>query len=256
MSLAIKLALAPVLLGQALHTRLRMPRLPEAAGPRSGVVGDGGDGPALLILGDSSAAGVGVRTQDQALAGRLSVALAQRLGERVHWQLRAQSGVNSEQAIDLLADAGPADLAVVVTGVNDVVDRLPPSRAMAARTRLLQALRERTGARHVVMTPVPPMHRFGGLPQPLRWVAGREALAHERALQAWAAEQPGLSHLPFDLTLDDAGLLAADGFHPGELMYRMWGEALAEHLAGQNAKWHLNDAFKAARGTTAQSGTR
>ena len=34
MSLALKLALSPLLVAQALHARARVPRLPEAAGPR------------------------------------------------------------------------------------------------------------------------------------------------------------------------------------------------------------------------------
>ena len=167
-TLALKLALSPLLLAQALQTRRRLPRLPEAAGPRRGRVGDGTGRLGLLIVGDSSAAGVGVASQDDALAGCLSRALAQRLGFSVHWQLCARSGITSAQAAELVAEADAADVAVVVTGVNDVVDQVRPSTSMAARRQLVQALVQRTGARQVVMTPVPPMHRFSGLPQPLR----------------------------------------------------------------------------------------
>ena len=67
MSLTAKLLLSPVLVAQAVVTRGRMPRLPEAAGPRQGEVGSG---PLLrlLIVGDSSAAGVGVAQQRDALS--------------------------------------------------------------------------------------------------------------------------------------------------------------------------------------------
>ena len=41
MSLAIKLALGPLLLAQAVHTRRTTPKLPEAAGPRHGECGPG-----------------------------------------------------------------------------------------------------------------------------------------------------------------------------------------------------------------------
>ena len=231
MSQALKLALSPLLLAQALHARRSIPKLPEAAGPRQGLTGQGGAVLRLLIVGDSSAAGVGVAHQDQALAGRLSQALAQGLGQRVHWQLCARSGINSLQAHTLLDGADAADVAVVVTGVNDVVDQLVPARVLAARGQLLQALRQRCGIRHAVMTPVPPMQRFAGLPQPLRWMAGRDAAVHEGALAAWAALQPGVSHLPFDMPLDDPQLLASDGFHPGAPLYQLWGEALARHIA-------------------------
>ena len=233
MSLAIKLALGPLLLVQALHTRRTTPALPEARGPRQGSVGRGGPGLGLLIVGDSSAAGVGVDTQQEALAGRLSRALAQRLGRRVRWQLCALSGVTTDQAINLLGDADAADVAVVVTGVNDVVDQVRPATALAARVRLVTALQQRAGIRHTVMTPVPPMQGFTGLPQPLRWLAGRDAAAHERALAGWAALQPCVSHLPFCLPLDDPALLACDGFHPGAPLYRMWGDALAAHIADE-----------------------
>ena len=68
MSLAAKLLLSPILVAQALTTRARLPCLPEAAGDRAGVIGRG---PLLrlLMLGDSSAAGVGVAEQGQALTG-------------------------------------------------------------------------------------------------------------------------------------------------------------------------------------------
>ena len=237
--LALKLALSPLLLAQAMHTRWRLPKLPEAAGPRQGVVtADGAPADAqlgLLIVGDSSAAGVGVDLQDDALAGRLSQALARRLGLAVRWQLCAGSGVTSAQAAGLLAGAMPADVAVVVTGVNDVVDQVRPAIALTARAALVADLRQRTGVRHVVLTPVPPMHKFSGLPQPLRWLAGRDAAAHERALAGWAALQAGISHLPFDLPLHDPAMLARDGFHPGAPLYRLWGETLAEHIA--SAVW-------------------
>ncbi|MBI5259105.1 MAG: SGNH/GDSL hydrolase family protein [Burkholderiales bacterium] len=233
MPLALKLAISPLLLAQALHTRWRLPRLPEAEGPREGAVGRG---PAcrLLILGDSSAAGVGVATQDQALAGQLSHALAQASARRVHWQLRARSGITTAQALPLLREAplAPAEVAVVVTGVNDVVDQVRPAAALHARAALWQVLAGEFGIRHVVWTPLPPMHRFAGLPQPLRWVAGQDALAHDRALAQWAAGQAGMSTMRLDLPLE-AEALAADGFHPGVVVYRAWGAALSAHITEQ-----------------------
>jgi lysophospholipase L1-like esterase len=235
MSLAIKLALSPLLLAQALHTRRTILKLPEASGPRRGRTGRGAPGLGLLIVGDSSAAGVGVDTQDQALAGRLSHALAQRLGLQVRWQLCALSGVTTAQAAGLLDDARPADVAVVVTGVNDVVGQVRPAAALAARAKLVQVLQRRAGVRQVVMTPVPPMHRFAGLPQPLRWLAGRDARAHAQALARWTPQQAAVSHLAFDLPMDDAALLARDGFHPGARLYQLWGNALADHIA--SAVW-------------------
>ncbi|HSB98596.1 MAG TPA: SGNH/GDSL hydrolase family protein, partial [Burkholderiaceae bacterium] len=105
MSLTLKLALSPLLVVQAQQTRARVPRLPEAAGARDGVVGRGRVALRLLIAGDSSAAGVGVATQQQALAGQLLPRLAARRSARIHWALLARSGLTTAQTFELLRDA-------------------------------------------------------------------------------------------------------------------------------------------------------
>jgi lysophospholipase L1-like esterase len=231
MSLALKLALAPLLVVQAVATRRRAPVLPEPEGPRQGQVG-AGRVLRVLIVGDSSAAGVGVRTQDEALAGHLTRALARCSGRRVRWQLVAKSGITTVQALDLLKQSAPspAEIAVVVLGVNDVIDQVPSHRAVQQRAVLVDWLREHAGVRHAVFAPLPPVHRFPLLPQPLRHVMGADARAHDDAMARWAATRDDVSHLPIAL---DLGVehMAADGFHPGEPVYRATGEALARFIA-------------------------
>jgi lysophospholipase L1-like esterase len=233
MSLAAKLLLSPLLVAQALATRARLPRLPEAAGPREG---DVGRGPLmrLLMIGDSSAAGVGVAEQSRALAGYLPKVLARQASLRVQWRLIARSGLTSAQCLEQLQSSAAlhADVAVVVLGVNDVVDQVPSQRAVAARASIANRLRNAHGVAHVVFAPLPPVHHFPGLPQPLRWIAGQDARRHDEAVAAWARTRSDVSHVPIDLPLNRA-LMADDGFHPGEPVYRICGTALAEHIAQQ-----------------------
>jgi lysophospholipase L1-like esterase len=238
MSLTAKLVLSPLLVAQALRTRARIPRLPEAAGPRHGSVGDDHAPPlSLLITGDSSAAGVGVVHQRDALAPRLAQEIATRAGRRVHWRLLAQSGLTTAQTLALLQREHPAagagghfDIAVVVTGVNDVVDQVPSHRAVAQREALANRLRNGLGAAHVVFAPLPPVHLFPGLPQPLRWVAGRDAHRHDRALRDWTATRSDVSRVEIELPLNPS-LMADDGFHPGPTVYRITAHAIALHVA-------------------------
>lgn len=184
------------------------------------------------MLGDSSAAGVGVAEQSQALAGYLPRALAQRAGVRVQWRLLARSGLTSAQCLEQLESSAPivADVAVVVLGVNDIVDQVPSHRAVAAREAIANRLRNGHGVAHVVVAPLPPVQHFPALPQPLRWVAGQDAKRHDAAVAAWASTRDDVSHVPIDLPLNRS-LMAADGFHPGEPVYRICGTALAEHIA-------------------------
>ena len=231
-SLALKLVLAPVLVAQAVATRKRAPVLPEAAGAREGRLGDGKDALRLLIAGDSSAAGVGVARQDQALAGYLSRALYRQLARSVEWSLHAQSGFTTQQVFELLRELPlpAADVAVVVTGVNDVIDQVPLRRAIAQRAALADWLLGEQGVAHVVFAPLPPVERFPLLPRPLRGVMGTDAHRLDAAVARWAATRSDVSHAVIEIELvPDA--MAIDGFHPGEPVYRACGEALAEHIA-------------------------
>ena len=243
MSLTAKLLLSPVLVAQALGARARAPRLPEAAGERCGEIGRG---PLLrlLILGDSAAAGVGVARQKDALSGHLTRALAAQCAARVRWQLLARSGITSAQCQQWLeAEApAPADIAVVVLGVNDVVMQVPSQHAVRARAAIANRLRNAHGVAHVVFAPLPPVGRFPALAQPLRWVAGADARRHDAAVADWAAGRDDVSHVPIDLPLN-RGVMASDGFHPGEPVYRVCGVALAEHIAA-----HVWPPLRAARG--------
>ena len=233
MSLTAKLVLSPVLVAQAIATRARLPRLPEPEGERHGAVGRGAP-LKLLVTGDSSAAGVGVGRQTDALAHRLAQRLAEAAKARVHWQLRARSGLTTAQTLALLRDEGhaPADVAVVVTGVNDVVDQIPSRRAVAAREALANWLRNGHGCQHVVFAPLPPVHHFHGLPQPLRWVAGTDARRHNAALADWVLTRQDVSLVDMEMPLNP-GVMAVDGFHPGEPVYRYCANAIALHIATQ-----------------------
>ena len=131
----------------------------------------------------------------------------------------------------LVADPPPpADVAVVVTGVNDVIGQIPARRAVGHRAALADWLLEHELARHIVFAPLPPMHQFPLLPWPLRGVIGEDARRHDRELARWAATRSDVSYAAIALELT-AAMMASDGFHPGEPVYRACGEALALQVA-------------------------
>jgi lysophospholipase L1-like esterase len=225
--LAAKLALGPVLLPQAKWVRRTALRLPEAAGPRDGVVGEGDVKTSALVVGDSSAAGVGVADQAQALALPLAKALAARIGGAVRWQLVAQSGVNTRELIELIrrTKPRPADVAVIVVGVNDVTSQTP---ATAFAAQLAELVRN-VPATEFLFCGVPPMHLFSALPQPLRWYLGRHARLLDAAMREWC-DAHGHGYCASDLSTDPR-MLADDGYHPGPQLYPQWAAHLAKVLA-------------------------
>jgi lysophospholipase L1-like esterase len=238
MLLPLKLLMLPVLAAQGKRVRASALRLPEASGERHGVMGAGEVKLRVLIVGDSSAAGVGVATQAEALAGQLAQALAARSAAAVGWQLVAHTGATARDACEALREArlAPADLLVTALGVNDVVAQTRASRFLAALDELHALAAARAGITHAWHCGLPPMGRFPLLPQPLRWVMGHDAARLDRALARHLAGQPGRLHLPLpqpESGVDAAppsGWMAHDGFHPGPLGYRRWGEQVAEAI--------------------------
>jgi lysophospholipase L1-like esterase len=240
-SLTFKLLSSPLWVTQALWMRRRTQLLPEAEGERSGEVGEVGEGPVsedkplrLLIVGDSSAAGVGVATQRQAFSGYLTRTLAKKVHRCVRWNLVARSGISSAHALEMVQQTAPpaADLAVVLLGVNDVIEQLPSHQAVAHREQLADWLIANCGVRHVVFSPLPPMGEFPALRPPLRWVVKADAQRHDRALAQWAATRNDVWHVPIPMSLS-IDVMAADGFHAGEPVYKICGEAVAEFIAAR-----------------------
>lgn len=219
------LALSPLLFAQGVYVRRVTPRLPEAPGNRSGVSG-GGPALNLLILGDSAAAGVGASSQASALAGRLVDELMPDF--KVSWQLCAESGVTTRDLIARLdgVAGGRFDVAVVSIGVNDVITGRRTRQWTAALASLLDLLESGFGVRHILLSALPPMHRFTALPQPLRWCVGLRARRFNDELLRFASRDGRCAVVSLDYPRDPA-YLALDGFHPGEPAYRHWAAAVA-----------------------------
>jgi lysophospholipase L1-like esterase len=228
---AAKIALAPLLYRQASRVRRTVVVLPEPNGPREGIEGDRGVPLRLIVVGDSSAAGVGCRTQDEALARPLACALSARLGRRVRWQLVARSGSTSAATLELLRheSSEAADIALVVVGVNDITHEVPLPRALRQRLHVAHWLQAHRGVRHVVFPALPDMGQFPAVPQPLRWYAGLHTRRNNRAQARWAAQHAGVSHVEMH-GVTDAGLFAEDGFHPGPRLYAAVVERLSQHI--------------------------
>lgn len=221
--------LSPVLLYQGKQARRNTVRLPEAGGEPFGQYGEGIPERRILVIGESTAAGVGVQTHDQGLASQLARRLHERTGRVTAWHT---FGINGATLAELMAqldmDALPeADLVLLSMGVNDTTALTPRSRFRQQLVTLSEQLRNRYHSPLGLLS-VPPMHRFTALPSPLRQVMGWRARQLDGVYRKLARTQPeAFVHLCYP-PVTDSGLLAADGYHPGESGYRLMGETLAE----------------------------
>lgn len=222
--------LAPLLARQGARVRRETPLLPEADGPRHGAEGQGKP-LRLVVVGESTAAGVGVRSHDEGLVRHFAAELAARTGYRIHWQVFARTGATARVASrELVPDAvrESHDIALVVLGVNDTL-RLRSLRAW--RSSLMDISRtlrgsQRPGGR-TVLAGVPDLGAFPALPQPLRTVMGLHARSLDRQLRVLARRFVSVQHVPAP-ALTSHDFFAADRFHPNSAAYEQWAIHLAQ----------------------------
>ena len=225
--------LAPVLLRQGARVRRTTPVLPEAAGARAGREGPPGSRPPLrlLVLGESTAAGVGVEHQRDGLPRQLAVELSARCDLAVDWQVRARTGATATAcAREVVAGPlGPQDLVVLVLGVNDTL-RLSSRRNWGARIiQLLDLVQPQLAPQgQVLLAGVPDLGAFPALPRPLRTVLGWHARSLDQELGTLASRRPGVVHAPAPAPSGD--FFATDGFHPNAGAYARWAQHLAESV--------------------------
>ena len=223
-----KTLLAPALLLQGRHLRETALRLPEAAGERSGLIpGTAAEPLRLLFVGDSSAAGVGVEWQHEALAHQAAEMVATSSKRSVRWNLIAKSGASTRDAIELVKVHANerADIVISALGVNDVTAQNGSKRFVGDYKELLSVVAQRTGAKAAVISGLPPLHILPAAPQPLRWYLGQCARRLDAALQSLCETHPNARFV--SLTWAKASEMARDKFHPGKAQYRHWSELVA-----------------------------
>ncbi|MDT0309401.1 SGNH/GDSL hydrolase family protein [Streptomyces sp. DSM 44917] len=132
----------------------------------------------LALLGDSTAAGLGVRRAAQTPGALLASGLAAVSERPVELHNVALSGAGSadleRQVSLLLTEPGRApvpDVCVIVVGANDITGRVPPARSVKYLAEAVARLR--TAGCEVVVGTCPDLGSVEPVGQPLRWIARR-----------------------------------------------------------------------------------
>jgi lysophospholipase L1-like esterase len=229
------LALSPVLVRQARRVRQQTPRLPEASGERRGIefTANATSLLRLLVVGESTAAGVGVTELRDALPRQLAVILADRHQCNVAWSMSARTGATASFTARELAPVAPMgqDIALIMVGVNDALKFTPRGAWRAHIDQLIDELAKhmRPGGQ-VVLAGLPDLGRFGTFPQPLRALLGWHARALNRDLKTIAKRHAGVIYIAMP-PVSWPELFAADRFHPSAAAYRVLAAHFADALA-------------------------
>lgn len=224
------------LLGQ--YTRHKVGILPEPEGPRTGTVGNSPDAARLLVIGESTVAGLGARTHENALAGQFAKQLAATIDRPVEWTVVGRNGVTAKRTIDELLPLVPDtefDHILVGLGGNDVMKLSSPRRWRSSMLDLLGTLRERNPNAVIFITNCPMIKYSPAIPHPIKFLLWELSKLHDLNIKEFTADLDRVFyyHQPHDLNLDG---FFADGIHPSEQGYRDWSAAMMRFFES-NYKW-------------------
>jgi lysophospholipase L1-like esterase len=226
---AVVLPVSPLLYLQGQYTRWKVGLLPDAAGD---------DRAKLLVIGESTVAGLGARTHQTALAGQFANQLSRRIGRAVEWNVIGRNGVTARRTIDELVPMIPDtsfDYILVGLGGNDVMKLSSPRKWRRDMTRLLEILREKSPNATVFITNCPMIKSSPVIPQPIKFLLWELSKLHDANIKEFTGAMDRICyyHQPVDFHVDG---FFADGIHPSEQGYADWSAAMMKFF-DENYKW-------------------
>ncbi|HEX2192293.1 MAG TPA: GDSL-type esterase/lipase family protein [Acidimicrobiales bacterium] len=178
-----------------------------------------GEGPLWVVLGDSTAQGIGAPAYDQGYVGQLRAVLDEHFSAPWRVLNLSRSGARAVDVVEtqlprLEALERPPELVTCAIGANDMM-RTPTSEVIASVREIMRRLPEGAVIATIPQGLRPP--RAQAVNEVIRTEAPAAGLV---VADVWAHTGP-----PWQ------GRLAADGFHPGLVGYADWARAFAEALA-------------------------
>src|SRR5262245_59123165 len=225
--------------------------VPTAEPPKAdGVYGRGRTKPIELVLvGDSSAAGLGVDDPDETPGALIAAGLSEIANRRVRLTVVARSGAQSgdlDRQIDLtLEHLARPDLAVVMVGANDVTHRVRPS--VSVRRLELAVRRLRAIGCEVVVGTCPDLGTVEPIAQPLRYIVRRWSRQLAAAQTIGVVEAGGRSVSLGDIlgpefSARPAELFGPDRFHPSATGYASAAMAVLPAACAALGYWPTDEA--------------
>ena len=219
----VAIPLAPVLLVQARYLRRTIPRLADAALPWTDSL-EGPDPIRLLVLGDSTAAGVGADTQADALPGNLARQFAERLGRGSAWNAIGENGATAHDLLEHFIDDAASesyDVVFLSVGANDALGLRSRGGFVRDVHLLVDRLRAASPDAVILVSLMPRFDRFASLLNPLRWNLALHAASLDDGARAAVTDLRDVFVIPKPPPYTPS-FWASDGFHPGPSGYREW----------------------------------
>jgi lysophospholipase L1-like esterase len=192
--------------------------------------------PTLLIIGESTAAGVGASKEETTFANQVY----QELGQEFQVLNLGKNGLKAAELPQLFASAKivPPSIAVVVIliGANDCFGFTNPKEFAQEILSFAAQLHKKYGTIKTVIQVIPPVHLFPAIPWIGKVLLGMHRYLLSHALQAKIKDYPMIEFMQNKQKFE-ASFFASDGIHPSDRGYA----ALAKHTTSYIKKGGFNE---------------
>jgi lysophospholipase L1-like esterase len=195
-----------------------------------------GDPISFAMVGDSTAAGLGVDRPDETSAALLAAGLSAIASRPVRLTNVAISGSRSSALDEQVTRALGADpeIAVIMIGANDVTARVPAGESVRHLDGAVRRLH--AAGCEVVVGTCPDLGSVKPVMQPLRWIAQRASRQLAAAQTIAVVEQGGRSVSMGDLlggefAAEPHEMFSADRYHPSARGYAAVAMAMLPSMA-------------------------
>lgn len=185
----------------------------------------------LLVIGDSSAAGVGVDDFSDSMAGRLPLLLSKKTGRPVNARTSGNNSATAGQIRDFVIpnlEHAKYDYIVINIGVNDAKNFHTGKRFCREFGGLLYAVHARFPDAQIIWSNILDMEKVPALPSPLNKILGIRGRILKRNGEILCGERG--AHAPVSKWRPVRENFSADGFHASSEGYRIWAEEMTDYI--------------------------
>lgn len=233
----------PLLYFQGKRIKQTIPDLPEANHPQGQVAGNPAHRLRLVILGESTVAGVGVKTHKEGVSGSLARELSAKTTAQIDWKVYAKSGYTAKlvrtKLVPLIKEK-QLDLIVIGLGGNDAFHLNPPFRWASEIEQLIKLLQQQFGDTPIAFMNMPPIKTFPAFTPLIKFFVGNLVELLGASLKKVCQRYPNVYFDASILSTEDwpqkhgikpePGLFFSDGVHPSKLTYQLWAKDFADFL--------------------------
>ncbi len=237
----------PMLYLQGKKIRKNIPSLPEAKNP-SGKVSINTEKPINLIaIGESTIAGVGAKTHEEAFTGTLAKDLAQALGKSVDWKVYAKSGYTAQKVThNILTQIkeSQADLILIGLGANNAFAFDSPKKFGKDMEILFDSIQTKFKYTPIVLTNMPPIKEFSAFSSLMKMTIGNLAEMYAAELEKVVKNRTNIFFNSEIIRLKTWSAryhqenrperFFSDGVHPSKLTYQIWAKDMSQFIMDKN----------------------